>query len=115
MRVNQKEIFKAAGLLGLALLAVGYYNYSVNETLTTPNKVMLIAGAVLLVASLILNFNGIRSFFGRRSSRLGTNTVVLTVAVVGIIGVVNFLGYRHHKRIDLTTEKLYSLSDQTRK
>jgi ABC-type uncharacterized transport system involved in gliding motility auxiliary subunit len=115
MRVNQKELFKAAGLLGAALLAVGYYRYSVNETLTTPNKVILIAGAVLLVAGLILNFNGIRSFFGRRSSRLGTNTAVLTVAVVGIIGVVNFLGYRHHKRIDLTTEKLYSLSDQTRK
>ena len=115
MRVNQREIFKAAGLLGLALLAVGYYTYSVNETLSTRNKVMLIAGAVLLLASLILNFNGIRSFFGRRSSRLGTNTAVLTLAVVGIIGVVNFLGYRHHKRIDLSTEKLYSLSDQTRK
>jgi len=96
MRVNQRELFKAAGLLGAALLAVGYYRYSVNETLTTPNKVILIAGAVLLVAGLILNFNGIRSFFGRRSSRLGTNTAVLTVAVVGIIGVVNFLGYRHY-------------------
>jgi ABC-type uncharacterized transport system involved in gliding motility auxiliary subunit len=35
--------------------------------------------------------------------------------VIAIFGLLNFLGYRHHKRFDLTTEKLYSLSDQTRK
>jgi ABC-type uncharacterized transport system involved in gliding motility auxiliary subunit len=28
--------------------------------------------------------------------------------------IVNFVGFRHHKRFDLTTEKLYTLSDQTR-
>jgi ABC-type uncharacterized transport system involved in gliding motility auxiliary subunit len=37
------------------------------------------------------------------------------VAVIAIFGLLNFVGYRHHKRFDLTTEKLYSLSDQTRK
>jgi ABC-type uncharacterized transport system involved in gliding motility auxiliary subunit len=39
----------------------------------------------------------------------------LTLAVLGILAVVNFLGYRHHKRFDLTAEQLYSLSDQTKK
>ena len=41
--------------------------------------------------------------------------MVLSVAVIAIIAVLNFLGYRHHKRFDLTTEGLYTLSDQTRK
>jgi len=29
--------------------------------------------------------------------------------------MINFIGKRHHKRVDLTTAKLYSLSDQTEK
>ncbi len=28
---------------------------------------------------------------------------------------MNFLGFRHHKRVDATTEKLYTLSDQSRR
>jgi ABC-type uncharacterized transport system involved in gliding motility auxiliary subunit len=36
------------------------------------------------------------------------------VAVLAILVIVNFVGFRHHKRFDLTTEKLYTLSDQTK-
>ena len=36
------------------------------------------------------------------------------VAVIAILVVINFVGFRHHKTFDLTTEKLYTLSDQTR-
>ncbi|MBI3484562.1 MAG: GldG family protein [Acidobacteria bacterium] len=39
----------------------------------------------------------------------------MTLAVVAILGLVNFLAARHSKRFDLTAEKLYSLSDQTEK
>ena len=115
MRINRDEIFKSAGYLGGALLIAGYLHYAINETLNTFNKVPMIVGAALLIAAAIFNFGAIRSYFGRRSTRLGTNTVVMTGAVIAIIAVVNVFGYRHHKRIDLTTEKLYSLSDQTRK
>jgi len=42
-----------------------------------------------------------------------TNVALLTVIVLGILVVVNFLSYRHHKRFDVTASKKYSLSDQT--
>jgi len=45
---------------------------------------------------------------------LGTNTTILTIAVIAILAFVNFLGHQHHKRFDLTSEKLFTLSDQTR-
>ena len=32
-----------------------------------------------------------------------------------VIALLNYLGYKHHSRLDLTTEKLYTLSDQSRK
>src|SRR5262249_56629356 len=54
-------------------------------------------------------------FFSRRQGRLGANTVVLSVAVLALVVVANYLGYRHHKRFDLTAEGLYSISDQTKK
>ena len=39
----------------------------------------------------------------------------MTLIVIGILGMVNFIGKQHHKRVDLTTAQLYSLSDQTEK
>jgi gliding motility-associatede transport system auxiliary component len=115
MKIDRQEIFKMAGLLGPALLIAGYVRYSVQETMGKLNLAILIAGGLLSLIGLIFNFRAIREATRRRSTRLGANTTVMTVAVVAIIGLANFLGYRHHKRIDLTTDKLYSLSDQTRK
>lgn len=115
MKADRQEIFKYAGWLGAALLVGGYLRYLVREEMGTFDKSLLIAGAALLALGLALNFGEVLALFGRRSTKLGTNTAVLTVAVLAIIGVLNFLGYRHHKRFDLTSEGLYSLSDQTRK
>ena len=101
MKINRNELFKSAGYLGGTILVAGFLHYSINETLNTFNKSLMIAGAALLIASVIFNFGAIRSYFKRRSSRMGTNTVVMTGAVIAIIGIVNVVGYRHHKRIDL--------------
>jgi ABC-type uncharacterized transport system involved in gliding motility auxiliary subunit len=113
--INRDEIVKTAGYLGAGLLVAGYIRYSVQEVMGTLNGSIIIAGAVLLLASLAYNFRTILAYSRTRSGRLGANTGVLTIAFVAILALINFLGYRHHKRIDLTTEKLYSLSDQSKK
>lgn len=77
--------------------------------------VLLIVGAILLVTSIAFNFGEVIAYFRGRSGRLSANMALLTVAVLGFVAIANFLGYRHHKRFDLTTEGLYSLSDQTKK
>jgi ABC-type uncharacterized transport system involved in gliding motility auxiliary subunit len=115
MKINREELIKTAGYVGVGLLVAGYVRYSVQELMGTLNEVILIVGAVLLIGSLALNFAEVRAYSGKRSTKLGANTTVMTAAVLAILGFANFLGYRHHKRFDLTTEKLYSLSDQTRK
>src|SRR5215472_1706315 len=113
--IDRKELFKWAGYVGAALLVGGYSRYAIREVMGTFNLALLIAGAVLLLACIAANYRTIMGFSGRRSTRLGANTAVLTIAAIGIIGILNFLGYRHHKRIDVTTEQLYNISDQTRK
>jgi ABC-type uncharacterized transport system involved in gliding motility auxiliary subunit len=101
--------------IGVACLVAGLLRYSIQENLLLATKILLIAGGVLVLAAIVLGFGAIVRFFSKRSSQLGTNTVILSVAVIVILGLLNFLGYEHHKRYDLTSEKLYTLSDQTQK
>jgi ABC-type uncharacterized transport system involved in gliding motility auxiliary subunit len=115
MNNNRQEIIKLAGFVGAAMLIAGYVRHTIQEIWGPWNLTLLIAGGVLLLASLALNFKDIIGFFQGRSGRLGANMALLTVAVLGLVTIANFLGYRHHKRFDLTSEGLYSLSDQTKK
>ena len=115
MKLNRKEALSISGYLGAALLIAGYVRYSVQELWTKWEIALVSMGGVLLLVSIVFNIKTIISYFRSRSGRLGANTALLTIAVLGIFALVNYLGYRHHKRIDLTSEKLYSLSDQTRK
>jgi ABC-type uncharacterized transport system involved in gliding motility auxiliary subunit len=112
---TRNEWAEIIGSVGVAALIGGYLRYSFQGELLTASKVILIGGGVLVLAALIVGFGGIVNFFSRRSSKLGTNTTVLAVAVLAILAVLNYLGSVHHKRFDLTTEKLYTLSDQTKK
>lgn len=93
----------------------GYVRHLIQEIWGPWNLSLLIAGAVLLAVSIAFNFGDIIAYFRGRSGRLSANMALLSVAVIGLISIVNFLGYRHHKRFDLTAEGLYSLSDQTKK
>lgn len=115
MSRKRQEWAETIGIIGLAGLIGGYVRYSIAAELLLSTKIILIAGGVLFLAGIILGFGGIVKFFSRRSSQLGTNTSILVVAVIAILAALNYLGAQHHKRFDLTSEKLYSLSDQTDK
>ena len=114
MKWDREELARFIGTTGIAMLVAGYLRYSIQGELLTFSKVVLAIGALCLLASIVIGFGGILRFFSKRSSQLGTNTTILSVAVIAILVIVNFVGFRHHKRFDLTTEKLYTLSDQTK-
>ena len=101
--------------LGAACLIAGLLRYGIQGELLRTSEVLLIVGGVLLLAGIVFGFGQILTFFSKRSSQLGTNTTILALAVIAILGFVNFLGHQHHKRFDLTSEKLFTLSDQTEK
>lgn len=121
MKIDRQEIYRLAGVLGVALTLAGYFRYVIMGVWVgegfmgklTPG--MLAVGLALILVSVVFNFRSIIGVFRGRQGKLGANTVIMSVAVLGIIGVANFLGYRHHKRIDLTVEGLYSISPQTSK
>jgi len=115
MKLDRKELARFLWMIAAALLVAGYLRYTIQGELLRFSKILLIGGGVVFVAALMVGFPYIVQYFSKRSSKLGTNTAILTVAVLAILVFLNFVGFRHHKRFDLTTEKLYTLSDQTKK
>jgi ABC-type uncharacterized transport system involved in gliding motility auxiliary subunit len=113
MKWDRNEIARFIGTIAVAMLIAGYLRYSIQGEFLPFNKGLLIAGAAFLLATIVIGFQGILTFFSKRAAQQGANTSVLAIAVIAILAVANFVGFRHHKRFDLTTEKLYTLSDQT--
>src|ERR1044071_6928670 len=108
-----KEQLKKADILGLAIIAAAVISWSVRSIWPTYQTIALVVGAVLIVASLAVKTDDIRRGLGRRSARFGINSAASVLFFVGILAFVNYLGAQHVKRVDMTTEKIYSLSDQS--
>src|SRR5215475_924269 len=111
--MNMKQHLKKADILGLAIIAAAVISYSVRSVWSVYQTIAVILGAILVVASLAVKSDEIRSGLGRRSARFGINSAVSVIFLLGILGFVNYLGAQHVKRVDMTTEKIYSLSDQS--
>jgi gliding motility-associatede transport system auxiliary component len=75
----------------------------------------LIAGLALIVTHVVLRWDDIVRTLGRRQMMYGGNTLVLGVAVLGILGLANYFAAKYSKRWDFTKSQRYSLSDQTKK
>ncbi|NDJ19366.1 GldG family protein [Myxacorys almedinensis] len=79
---------------------------------------LIIAGVVIFVLWLVFLGRGDATlqpnFWKRRSTQASTNAVVSTIAVVVILGLLNFLAVRHSTRIDLTEGGLFTLSPESK-
>ena len=115
MKWNRNELARSLAAIGIACLVAGTLRYSIQNELLLTSKILLIGGGVLVLAAAAIGFQALLAFFSRRSSQLGSNAIILSLAVLAILAVLNFLGFRHSKRFDLTSEKRFSVSDQTRK
>jgi ABC-type uncharacterized transport system involved in gliding motility auxiliary subunit len=78
---------------------------------------LVLAGIVVLVVMLALEGSiqegSIQGFFGRRSTQVGTNALIATIAVLVILGLVNVLAIRYSSRLDLTENKIFTLAPQS--
>ncbi|MBF2046020.1 MAG: Gldg family protein [Elainella sp. C42_A2020_010] len=70
-------------------------------------------GGVLLLLWLLTSGFTQASFWNRRSTQAGTNALIATLAVLAILGFVNFLAVRYNTRVDLTENQIFTLAPQT--
>jgi ABC-type uncharacterized transport system involved in gliding motility auxiliary subunit len=115
MKINRSELFKSISYGGGALVIAGYLRSTIEGILSPLDMGLMIGGGALLVIAIAFNLGAVGRFFTRRSSKLGANTIVLSLAVLAILAGINVLAFRHDKRFDMTSAKLYSLSQQSRK
>jgi ABC-type uncharacterized transport system involved in gliding motility auxiliary subunit len=56
-----------------------------------------------------------REWMKSRQTKYGTYAVVYTLVIVAVLGAINFLANRYTKSYDATSNKQFSLADQTKK
>jgi len=103
------------GWAGLGFVLLGLIMYSINLFVTTLTTIFLIVGAVLLIAFIVLHFNNIKAGLSSRSTKFGTNATFMIIFLLGILIVINIISSRFTYRADLTSAKVFSLAEQTRK
>lgn len=115
MKLPLRRLLDLLAPLGL-LVVVGALAWARSgRTLPGGLRPYLIAGAALVLVHAVLRWEDIASRIGRRQMRYGANTFVFSLAVLALLGGINYLAYNNTKRWDLTKGQRYSLSDQTRK
>src|SRR5215470_16544904 len=111
-----KRILDLIGWLGFALVLVAlavsrvpaFNKYAQSAT------PLAIAGLVCVLLYTAGQWREIAAVFQRRQARYGTLAGVSIVVVLGILVAINYIGSRQNKRWDLTANKQFSLSDQTK-
>jgi ABC-type uncharacterized transport system involved in gliding motility auxiliary subunit len=73
-----------------------------------------VIGLVLVLLYIAMQWREVATSFSHRQTRLGTIAVSSVLIVLGILVAVNYLANRRNHRWDLTANKQFSLSDQTR-
>ncbi len=108
-----KKILDYLAWIGVAVLLCGLVAYSLDDVWTLTAKILTIAGAALFLAGAALNYRQMMESMRKRSTLLGAQSLLSVVIILGILGLVNFLGQRYPKRWDLTPQGEFSLASQT--
>jgi ABC-type uncharacterized transport system involved in gliding motility auxiliary subunit len=109
------RIVNAIGWLGAALVFGGAairFGYPAWEQYV---PYLVWTGLAAVIVYMAGQWREIAQVFGGRHARYGALAGVSVLVVLGILVAVNYIGAQQNKRWDLTANKAFSLSDQSRK
>jgi len=108
------RIFSLIGWLGTALVLVAFairFGYPAKEQWA---YYLSWAGLVCVLLYVLAQWREIAKIFAGRQARYGTLAATSILVVLGILVAINYIGKIQNKRWDLTANKQFSLSDQSR-
>jgi ABC-type uncharacterized transport system involved in gliding motility auxiliary subunit len=105
----------STGLVGMAKVFISMKMFTLESTDGLNLALQISVGILVLglAAYAIMSPDSIRRFFTGRQARYGSNSLILTLAVLGIIFVVNYMVFNNPKSWDLTEDKSNTLSEET--
>ena len=111
-----KRIFSLISWLGIALVAVALalkFTPALNNY-SQYSSAFAIAGLVCVLIYVASEWREIAKVYERRQARYGTLAATSVVVVLAVLVAINYIAGKQNKRWDLTTNKQFSLSDQSR-
>ncbi|MEM6434834.1 MAG: Gldg family protein [Cyanobacteria bacterium P01_D01_bin.115] len=94
---------------GLASATAGFVAGNLSGWQLLPT-ILLVAGVALLLLGLSFSGKSAGAFWQQRSTQAGTNAAIATLAVLVILGLVNFVAVQNAARFDLTETQLFTLA-----
>ncbi len=113
MRPEWRRLAPWALYLALLALLAALALYFVQREWNRSVQVAVILGAVGLAASLLLDPEGMQTFFRTRQARRGGNALIMTIAFAGILVMVNLLAVQNTEQWDLTEDQENQLAPET--
>jgi gliding motility-associatede transport system auxiliary component len=108
------RILNIVGWIGMALVFAAFairFGYPAKEQWA---YYLAWSGLVCVLLYTLSQWRDIAKVFSRRQARYGTLAATSIVVVLAILVAINYIGARQNKRWDLTANKQFALSDQTR-
>ncbi|MBI5965246.1 MAG: GldG family protein [Chloroflexi bacterium] len=109
----------STGLIGIAkgMLAINMFTLDNADSLNLALQISIGVLVIGLAAYTLMTPDTVRRFFTGRQARYGSNSLIMTVAFVGIIFVANMLAYQNPDFLgapwDLTEDKSNTLAPET--
>ena len=103
------------GIAGVVLFVFGIVSFLIAGEFNVYNEFHIIGGLVLIIYFAAVDFSSLLEGIKSRSVKYGTGTFVYGLIILAIIVVINLIVYKMPKRWDLTANKIYSLSPQSKK
>ncbi|MBH8577252.1 Gldg family protein, partial [Nostocaceae cyanobacterium CENA369] len=112
-KIKKNQPWKYLFWLGPFLTVVGLTAGLVSGNWNLIPLAFLIAGIVISAWWVVWRSQQ-TNWWKRRSTQASTNALIAILAVLVILGLVNFLGTRYHLRADLTESQLFTLAPQSK-
>lgn len=113
MNLDRKRLAPYAFLVGLAALLFAGGWYVVQRQTNLGFQIAIGVAFAGLAAGVMLDPQRVQRWLSGRQARYGSNALLLTLAVAGILGVINYLAYHNPQIWDLTEDQQYSLAPET--
>jgi ABC-type uncharacterized transport system involved in gliding motility auxiliary subunit len=107
--------FVAAAVTGLIIGLVGMQLFSVADIgpWKTAAWIGLAVGVIGMALFGIIDPDRVRRFLTGRQARYGSNSLILTIAMLGILFVANMLVFQNPQKWDVTEDKAHTLAPET--
>lgn len=113
MTTDMRRFAPAAYITALvAFVGAGGW-FIVNRAFDTPTRILLGLGVIGIAAGILLDPERVRAALTGRQARYGSNAVLVSLALAGILGVGDYLAFTNTRQVDLTEDKQYSLTPET--